>query len=285
MDFIAKYFLYGILFAGPVDRPLFPVQVETDYDAPTLGDPVQRFELLGTDRVVIRRGRLADGAFVEDTSEASGTTLFLDGDGHIRAKCGGRDCDYRQNGWEYVRENGRYVRMRSWGGGKVEKTWDITHQDGRLISASEGVLQVSWFGNDITRQSWMIRQEPPPLFHVQTYTYDPALPDTVWVESQNPFGEPQDGRQIYHMSRGRLTFMVEVDLAAGKRYAWTDYRYQAPLTLPTLAPRRVSPPAIPILSVDALGRLLPVRPGQPVPLRPQGGILPGGEKRPIPGRM
>jgi hypothetical protein len=31
MEFIAKYVLYGILFAGPVERPLFPVQVETHY--------------------------------------------------------------------------------------------------------------------------------------------------------------------------------------------------------------------------------------------------------------
>jgi hypothetical protein len=266
MDFIAKYFLYGALFAGPVDRPLFPVQAETDYDSPTVADQVRRFELVGTDRMVIRMGRLANGAFVADTGERSGSTLFLDGDGQIRAECGDRDCDYRQHGWEYVRENGRYARIRSWEGGNIRKTWEITHQDGRLISAAEGLLQVSWFGNDITRQSWMVRQEPPPLFHVLTYTHNPALPDTVWVESENPFGEPQQALQIYHMHQGRLTFRVEMDRSpGGGRYSWTNYRYQAPSTLPTLAPRRTAPPALPFLSVDALGRLGPVLSGAQVP--------------------
>lgn len=87
MDFLAEYFVHGILFAGPVDRSLFPVQVETDHAASTIADQAQRFELAGNDRILVRRGRLVNGAFEEDTHEWSGATLLLDADGYIRAKC------------------------------------------------------------------------------------------------------------------------------------------------------------------------------------------------------
>jgi hypothetical protein len=274
MDFIAKYALYGILFAGPVDRPLFPVQVETEYTPVTLQDAAERWELVGADRIIIRSGRLENGAFVEDSGEVSGTNLMLDADGYIRSKCADRNCDYRRNGWEYIREAGRYVRIRAWSGGAVQKTWEITHQDGRLISASEGMLQVSWFGNEITRQSYMMREEPPPLFHVLTYAYDSSLTDpasdTVQVESRNPFFEPQEALQIYRLRDGRLTSRVEWDMATDSRYSETLYRYQATVSLPAIARRRVAPRVDAAPAVDALGRLLPGRPGPAVRAWPAG---------------